>query len=199
MCNCKEDHIYWRNDEKCYRPFTRGPCPMGNMLINSTSCTPIPCSRGHLYFPEQKSCYRIGTQGPCVAGQVVTFDFRTRPSVDGISYNGICACIGSYKENSKCLKEKRSMKSCDVGMGSYQNQCYKFYSQGPCKIGEWLVPSRQEKIKNNEREDKNSGLCDCKTGYIKTSTGKDSSFQCLPPIFNLANYLNKNFVFINSK
>lgn len=197
-CICKNDHIFWFKDEKCYRPFTQGPCPIGNMLVNATTCIPIPCTRGNLYFPEQKTCYRIGTQGPCTAGQVVTFDFSTRPSIDGISYNGICACTGSYKENGKCLKEKRSTKACENGMGSYKNQCYKLYSQGPCSSGEWLIPVRQEKMKLGEAEDKNSAKCDCKPGYAKVSTSNDNSFQCFPPVFNLASYLNKNFVFVGS-
>lgn len=197
-CQCKDEHIFWYEDQKCYRPFTQGPCPVTHMIVNSTTCIPIPCSRGSLYFPNEKACYRVGTQGPCTQGQVVTFDFRTRPSLDGISYNGICACTGSYRENGKCLKGKRSTKSCDAGMGSYQNQCYKLYNQGPCKNGQWLVPQRQEKLRLRGDDERNSARCECKPGYSRVSGSDENSFQCLPPAFSLANYLNKNFVYVSN-
>lgn len=79
-------------------------------------------------------------------------------------------------------------------MGSYKNDCYKLYMQGPCKNGEWLVPNRQDKMKL--KNSNNDAKCDCKPGY--TRTDNENSLQCLPPAFSLANYLNKNFVYVSN-
>lgn len=191
-CNCKSDHLTWLEDGNCYRPFTQGPCPSTQIILNSTTCIPIPCSKGYLYFPEQKTCYRIGSQGPCSTGQIVTFDFRTRPSVDGISHNGICGCKGLFNEHTNCLKEKRSAKVCENGLVQYKSKCYKLYNKGPCPDGQWLVPSKDSRLLWQDGT-KNLVKCDCRPGYSVVSSDK-GNIKCLPPTVSLANYLNKYFI-----
>lgn len=43
-------------------------------------------------MPSRRRCYRPGAAEPCPAGEVVAFDFDARPSLDGLSHNGVCAC-----------------------------------------------------------------------------------------------------------
>lgn len=204
-CICKPNHVLY-NDGLCYRLYTRGPCKSSEFLINSTSCIPIQCKRSRLYFPREKTCYRIGSKGPCPNGQVVLYDQSNRPSIDGISYNGICGCPNELKLVGKCYEED---KSCEhlPGMFYIQKKCYKLYTQGPCGNGEWLVAKRQHRNEENlewnllKTDDKVH--CQCRPGYQKiTDANKDNSDletnsltgigECQPPTVSLAKFLNDN-------
>ncbi|XP_045478764.1 uncharacterized protein LOC123683854 isoform X3 [Harmonia axyridis] len=178
-CHCKEDYTRYLNSSSCYRPYTQGPCPHNHFLVNSTSCIKQPCRRGFLFFPKDQRCYRIGTKGSCPEGRVVTFDFRTRPSVDGISYNGLCVC-----EKENCDVSEQRTVSCAKGWIRYKGACHKLYSQGPCQSGTWLVPYRATLGKE--------GICECIPGYTK-QTNKNLELECMPPSVIIAEYLNKTF------
>ncbi|KAJ8963919.1 hypothetical protein NQ314_005247 [Rhamnusium bicolor] len=191
-CHCKPNYLQYQNSSSCYRPYTQGPCPPNYILVNTTTCIEQPCRRGHLYFPEEKHCYRIGSQGPCSKNHIVTFDFNTRPSVDGISYNGLCVC-----EKKDCNIETTSTIKCDrtKGMVRYNNECHKMYMQGPCPRGSWLVPMRQGKEElftngNGER----FGVCECIPGYMRTvRTSEHTNITvCMSPTVILADFLNRN-------
>lgn len=147
MCQCKEGYTSW-NDGQCYRLYTRGPCDAGEFIVNSTSCIKNPCGKGRLYFPNEKTCYRTGSQGPCNYKQVVVFDFTARPSIDGISYNGVCGCSGIITElDQKCKQEDITENPCHStpGMVEINGQCYKLYTRGPCGPGFWLEPRKISK------------------------------------------------------
>ncbi|KAL3266190.1 hypothetical protein HHI36_010373 [Cryptolaemus montrouzieri] len=178
-CHCKEENIRYLNSSSCYRPFTQGPCPDHYFLVNSTSCMKQPCHRGYLYFPEHKSCHRIGTRGPCPEGKVVTFDFRTRPSVDGVSYNGLCVC-----EKENCRESNGQTICCEKGWIKYQGKCHKLYSQGPCRRGSWIAPQRATLGKE--------GACECLPGYSK-QWNENNELECMPPIVIIAEFLNKTY------
>lgn len=196
-CACKKGYIRYNTNRRCYRPYTQGPCPAGQMLMNDTTCDIQPCKRGELYFPEEDSCYRVGTKGPCRGGQVVTFDFETRPSLDGISYNGICRCVKS-KPCEQSDSKKYSCTRHDQVL--FKNKCYKLYTQGPCTKGAWLTPVRHRKEDIwTEEVDRRTGACDCMPGYTKTlRTIKERVvIECLSPSVILADYLNKNYFSFN--
>lgn len=172
------------------------------MLVNSTTCISVPCKRGRLYFPNEKTCYKIGSQGPCPNGQVVLYDYNTRPSIDGASYNGVCDCPGDLKFNNKCYEDTNKL-SCDDTPGTVfiDRTCYKLYTQGPCAKGEWLVPQRAPRNGRNWRENdvKVKARCACKPGYSKfsQSTDLEQNFVvpdgCQPPTVSLARFLNAKF------
>lgn len=185
-CNCKEGYVSW-TDGNCYRLFTRGPCNAGEFLLNATTCIENPCGRGHLYFPEYESCYRIGTQGPCNFNKVVVFDFTARPSVDGISFNGVCGCSGIIKSlDQKCTDDVETTNPCSSspGMIELNGQCYKLYTRGPCGPGFWLEPRKIVK-----RNDKRGVHCACRPGYTKYEN-EDGIVGCYPPSVGIARYLN---------
>lgn len=187
-CVCKPGHILHSADNKCYRPYTQGPCDPGHILVNRTSCIMQPCRRGHLYFPFEDRCYRVGTRGPCPEGQLVTFDFETRPSVDGLSYNGLCACV-----EPDC--EKLTNVRCESDALVYENRCYKLYTQGPCAKGAWIVPKRQGKEELWTESKNKKGVCDCMPGYaksVRTYNGKNIT-ECISPTVLIADFLNKNY------
>ncbi|KAE8752485.1 hypothetical protein FOCC_FOCC000607 [Frankliniella occidentalis] len=105
QCRCKGGHVPWPRPsatpeggsaeaEACYRPWTRGPCPAGQLLSDESECVSAPCRPGRLYFPEDKNCYKVGVRGPCPKGQVVLFETAVRPALEGISYRGMCGCTG---------------------------------------------------------------------------------------------------------
>lgn len=77
-------------DGQCYRLYTRGPCESKDILVANGTCIENPCPKGKLFFPEDESCHRVGVKGPCARGQLVLFEQSIRPSVEGISYRGIC-------------------------------------------------------------------------------------------------------------
>lgn len=139
-CECKPGNVLYKNGF-CYRTYTRGPCESGQMLVNSTTCVTMPCKRGRLYFPVEDTCYRIGSRGPCPTGQVVLYDYNVRPSVDGVSYNGVCGCMSASKNSEKCNPVEEHLSCEDTpGMAVINNSCYKLYTQGPCLEGELTEP-----------------------------------------------------------
>lgn len=133
ICKCKEGYVEWK-DGYCYRIYTKGPCDEGHFVVDSTTCLKNPCDKGRLYFPKESTCYRIGSQGPCSINKVVVFDFTTRPSIDGISYNGVCGCSGIISNlDQSCMEDDGEPKSaCDSvpGMVELKGECYKLYTQG---------------------------------------------------------------------
>lgn len=147
VCACKTGHIRYESNGHCYRPFTQGPCEHHHILVNQTTCIRQPCERNHLYFPAEGRCYRIGSRGPCAPHQVVTFDFETRPSVDGISYNGLCACQNESKANCTASAVSESAERCDRETNTvmFREKCYKLYTQGPCARGAWIIPKRRDR------------------------------------------------------
>lgn len=213
ICKCKEGHILWSEDGACYRLYTRGPCPAGQFLINSTTCVAIPCRQGRLYFPEEETCYKIGTKGPCPQGQIVLFENAVRPSVDGVSYRGMCGCSGpiDYTAQDKCHmsyedSESNSEKQCDskTGMVRWNETCYQLYTKGPCSTGQWLVPVREGKqwYEQFGRKKQPKAICECRPGYkpIKTIVRGDIKTgsaiyieQCQPPSVTIARFLNQNY------
>lgn len=194
-CTCRNGNIRYNPDQKCYRPFTQGPCNPGHIILNTTTCIEQPCARGHLYFPEEKRCYRVGTRGPCPPGKLVTFDFETRPSLDGLSYNGMCRC-----ENSKCEDDSKVLK-CENNFLFYESRCYRLYTQGPCAKGAWITPKRHGKQEIWTESKRKQGVCDCMPGYtksVRSVSGKNVT-ECLSPTVILADYLNKNFFLMSTK
>lgn len=187
QCQCKDGYAGW-SDGQCYRLYTGGPCGHGEFLLNSTACIRNPCGKGRLYFPDEETCYRIGTQGPCDFNQVVVFDFTVRPSVDGISYNGVCGCNGIIKSlDQKCqpedIEEKNPCNS-TPGMVEINGSCYKLYTKGPCADGLWLEP-----VKILKRNDKRGFTCACRPGYEKYENTA-GMIGCYAPSVGIARYLN---------
>lgn len=195
-CQCKENYILWK-DGYCYRKYTRGPCENGYFLLNTTDCVENPCGKNKLFFPQHNMCYRIGSQGPCPIHQVVVFDFTIRPSIDGISYNGVCGCMGIIANlDQKCSEEekaneKRIEASCEStmhGTVKLNGNCYKLYSRGPCGPGQWIEP---KKIIN--RNDKRGAECQCRPGYKRPQSingADDTLLRCYAPSVSIARYLN---------
>lgn len=189
MCQCKDGYVPW-NDGQCYRMYTRGPCGDGQFVINSTSCIDNPCAKGRLYFPEERTCYRIGTQGPCNWQQVVVFDFTVHPSLDGISYNGVCGCSGIITNlDQQCSSDDdrsgtESACASMPGMVEFNGKCYKLYSRGPCGPGQWLEPK-----KIVSRKDRRGVQCQCRPSYTKYESN-DGLIGCYAPSVSIARYLN---------
>lgn len=197
-CQCKSGYIRYEMNKNCYRPYTQGPCENGYILVNTTSCIVQPCTKGYLYYPKIRNCYRIGTQGPCKDGHVITFDFKTRPSVDGISFNGICHCTETGNKNSCLINEQT--KCNDRNLILFNNQCYKLYSQEPCKPGAWLAVKRQSKPLVHTKTEINIGICECMPGYKESIkiVNNNNETSCIAPTVVLAEFLNKNYYLYSS-
>jgi len=211
MCKCKEGHVLWSENGACYRLYTQGPCSPGQFLVNATTCVPIPCRQGRLYFPEESTCYKIGTRGSCHSGQIVLFENAVRPSVDGISYRGMCGCSGPADDSTKnqCHmtydESEVSEKECDskAGMVKWNETCYLLYTKGPCSTGQWLVPTREGKQRYEQVGWKKQlkAICECRPGYkpIKTIVSRDKTAnviyteECQSPSVILARFLNHNY------
>ncbi|XP_017893028.1 uncharacterized protein LOC108632765 [Ceratina calcarata] len=201
-CVCKPGHVLYENG-LCYRLYTRGPCETGYMLANS-SCISVPCKRGRLYFPQEKTCYKIGTKGPCPSGQIVLYDYNVRPSIDGISYNGVCGCTNTLRNSGKCSDESDEGCESTPGMVEINKTCYKLYTQGPCTSGEWLVAKRLPKQGLWKTQGSESrARCECRPGYKRIamteleSNNLLSPSGCQPPAVSLAKFLNERPKAIN--
>ncbi|KAF7264723.1 hypothetical protein GWI33_022531 [Rhynchophorus ferrugineus] len=180
-CVCKPGNLRYRSNQSCHRPFTKGPCDEGHILINDTHCIPQPCQRGELYFPDDATCYKIGSRGPCLPGRIISFDFDTRPSVDGVSYNAVCMCEtkNCYLENmdEEEGEERPQDIVCDENKGllRFGEDCYEAFTQGPCEDGTLLVPRKQQD------SEQYVGACEC-----TESTAKDEIriVECLNRVYN---------------
>ncbi|XP_055384230.1 uncharacterized protein LOC129613919 [Condylostylus longicornis] len=201
-CQCRDNYVLWQNDGICYRLYTRGPCDAGEFLVNSTNCIKNTCGKGRLFFPEQKSCFKIGSQGPCSLHEVVIFDFTAKPSVDGISYNGICGCSGVLKNlDQQCtnaaLDPNENTCESSPGMVELNGKCYKLYTRGPCGPGQWLEPFKingefSEKYKRMTSRAK----CQCRPGYENYQNQEDNGNivkGCYAPNVGIARYLNHQY------
>ncbi|XP_043267613.1 multiple epidermal growth factor-like domains protein 10 isoform X2 [Venturia canescens] len=207
-CTCKPGHVLYKNGI-CYRVHTRGPCDYGEMLANSTTCVSVPCKRGRLYFPSEKTCYKIGSKGPCPNGQIVLYDSNVRPSLDGISYNGVCGCTNDLKDSGKCSDEGNDSCENTPGMVVINKTCYKLYTQGPCTTGEWLVARRtsRDDLWKPREPNKSKARCECRPGYKRISDSSEpndvesnvlsSGGNCQPPAVGLARFLNARIKSIN--
>ncbi|KAJ1525942.1 hypothetical protein ONE63_009128 [Megalurothrips usitatus] len=257
QCRCKGGHVPWAGGGEehrapghgapgpappmpCYRPWTRGPCPAGQLLADTSQCVAAPCRPGRLYFPATESCYKVGVRGPCPKGQVVLFETAVRPALEGISYRGVCGCTGPRPssndiaakviEDSRCgahdkdkdaagVKRSSSAASaatrtdpgCESKAGAvvFNGTCHMLYSQGPCPLGQWLVPQRRSRDPRAAKEAEAGAdtrpehelwsdadaapararaRCDCRPGYKAVRTG--AVLECQPPTVVLASFLN---------
>ncbi|SPP76012.1 uncharacterized protein LOC117580489 isoform X3 [Drosophila guanche] len=206
-CLCKEGYVPWA-DGNCYRLYTRGPCGANEFLVNATSCVHNFCGKSRLYFPAEDSCYRIGSQGPCSLYQVVIFDFTARPSLDGISFNGMCGCAGVLTNldqhcsglGSDTDKEQNICES-TPGMVESNGQCHKLYTRGPCGAGQWLQPLKTHSQTNTETLAYASrAKCVCRPGYTPTEADQRGQSNCSARSVSLARYLTRerhNSKFLN--
>ncbi|XP_014476201.1 PREDICTED: uncharacterized protein LOC106745260 [Dinoponera quadriceps] len=202
-CVCKPGHALYKNG-LCYRLHTRGPCENGYMLIDSSTCVPVPCKRGRLYFPQERTCYKIGTKGPCPNGQIVLYDHNVRPSLDGIGYNGVCGCTNVMRNAGKCVEDESDDCESTPGMVMINRVCYKLYTQGPCTAGEWLVAQRTSRSRLwREDESRPKARCECRPGYKRIADSTEALEElesnslispngCQPPAVSLAKFLNEN-------
>lgn len=184
-CKCRDGSVLWAEDELCYRAYTRGPCDTGQFLLaTNATCIANPCAKGELYFPTDSSCHRIGTQGPCDLHAVVVFDFTARPSIDGVSYNGVCGCAGIVTTLAQTCSEREPQASAcrgSPGMAEVAGECHKLYSRGPCGPGEWLVPTKGSAGR---------ATCECKPEY-KRFEAANGVRGCHAPSVEIARYLNR--------
>lgn len=202
-CMCKEGYVPW-TDGLCYRLYTRGPCEANEFLVNQTSCVRNFCGKNRLYFPAEDSCYRIGSQGPCSLHQVVVFDFTARPSIDGISYNGICGCAGVItnfdQQCSTSSDQEKNFCEATPGMVEMSGQCHKLYTRGPCGAGQWLEPLKSQTTNDTALFGYASrAKCVCRPGYTPTERDHGGTHSCSAPSVSLARYLtierrNSNFL-----
>nr|XP_012228873.1 PREDICTED: uncharacterized protein LOC105675942 [Linepithema humile] len=204
-CVCKPGHALYKNG-LCYRLHTRGPCESGYMLVNSSACVPVPCKRGRLYFPQEKTCYRIGMRGPCPSGQVVLYDYNARPSLDGVSYNGVCGCTSVMRDAGECARDDGDDCGSAPGTVRIGKACYKLYTQGPCTAGEWLVAQRTPRNGRlwQSSEPRPKARCECRPGYKRIADSSKEALEelesnslispngCQPPAVGLARFLNDN-------
>lgn len=188
-CVCRPGNIRYKNHTSCHRPYTQGPCQRNEFLIDTDTCIKQPCSRGELYYPEDGVCYKVGSKGPCPRGKIISFDFETRPSIDGISFNGVCVC-----RRKDCSDDGENDCDRSQGLVKYADKCYKMYTQGPCAKGEWIVPSRAGRELLSD--DPIDGVCECVPGNVvrkmRNSENKVLT-ECLPQTAVLVEFLNRTF------
>ncbi|KMY99698.1 uncharacterized protein LOC6738115 isoform X4 [Drosophila simulans] len=198
QCQCKEGYVPW-SDGICYRLYTRGPCGPNEFLVNGTSCVRNFCGKNRLYFPAEDSCYRIGSQGPCALHQVVIFDFTARPSIDGISYNGMCGCSGVLTNlDQQCTGEgaDKEQNICEStpGMVEINGQCHKLYSRGPCGAGQWLEPLKSQATNGTSiLVHASRAKCVCRPGYTPSESDQRGMSNCSAPSVSLARWFLEIF------
>lgn len=114
MCRCRDsNHLLYKNDEHCYRIYSRGPClesqwlePYSNGygVCRKSPCPNNMCDGRHIYWrptpTSRGGCYKSFTRGPCKHGSYFLIeDYGTRRgrcvSRYGSSYNPISS-FNSY-------------------------------------------------------------------------------------------------------
>lgn len=115
-CRCRHPkHIQYVGDNRCYQPYTRGPCPSGQWLVPSSrkemDCQVCPCPdladghhfywKGHFYGPA--GCYRSQTRGPCEEGS--TFVMNSLVSNEPHCFINWKILLNRYCSNHVCSFE----------------------------------------------------------------------------------------------
>lgn len=136
----------------------------------------------------------------------MVFDFTARPSVDGISYNGMCGCAGVLKNlDQQCSTPEESItNTCEStpGMVELEGNCYKLYSRGPCGPGQWLEPIKSLTM-DTARSIQTKAKCVCRPGYTPAEKSDNMTTagvqHCNAPTVGLARYLTQHSQRQNSK
>ncbi|CAG7835012.1 unnamed protein product [Allacma fusca] len=89
------------------------------------------CGDKRLYFEEKKKCYPVLRQGPC--GELMVLE----PSQDDKNI-GECNCQYVKGGGPTCAQRPKVF-------WEQESRCYYIYDQGPCEIGEWVVPQKDER------------------------------------------------------
>lgn len=179
-------------DGRCYRALTRGPCTRGLVLsADGRRCARPPCRSPRLYVGG--GCHRPGQRGPCPAYHVVTFDLEARPALDGRSHKGMCVRARMDKDTPlrharRQPAEEQTTRPVISHRQMVEEQATplrdsRLYTAEGCPPGQWLVPNHATP---------GNTTCDCRPGYSRSTEG-GLTLHCLPPIVNLAKYLNKHF------
>lgn len=70
VCDCKENFLYYVNDDSCYEPFRQGPCPDDHYLTLSPTDTIAKCVKNPCgvdgFVPYNGKCHILWAKGkPC--------------------------------------------------------------------------------------------------------------------------------------
>ncbi|KAF0308079.1 hypothetical protein FJT64_020668 [Amphibalanus amphitrite] len=111
-CECKRNHLYWKETGLCYREFTQGPCKQGNRIVLNATSNEVICQCPTFWSQyEDGTCHEDFTRGPCPDGELIVYD----PATD----RGVCRCDASMR----------------MHYFPKTGRCYPKYSQGPCNDG----------------------------------------------------------------
>ncbi|KAJ1525941.1 hypothetical protein ONE63_009128 [Megalurothrips usitatus] len=118
---------------------------------------------------------------------------------------------GVKRSSSAASAATRTDPGCESKAGAvvFNGTCHMLYSQGPCPLGQWLVPQRRSRDPRAAKEAEAGAdtrpehelwsdadaapararaRCDCRPGYKAVRTG--AVLECQPPTVVLASFLN---------
>jgi len=147
QCGCAEQELrnhFWPISATCHEHFSQGPCKVGQVFTydNATQATQCWCSpRLRHYHAETGQCYEKFTRGPCKSGMWLTSAAAEMPQYSLPADEQ--KAVGPPGERQSTGDGESSWLTCSCLPGHVysirDNQCYREFTQGPCKSGHFLV------------------------------------------------------------
>lgn len=83
ICDCRDGHVRWLEDEKCHELHTRGPCGEDETFVYSPPeerpfCIYTLCKHPEMALHDDGRCYFLGERGPCGEAEELRLDERTK-------------------------------------------------------------------------------------------------------------------------
>lgn len=97
-CDCNRGMAYHTLTQRCYKPYSQGPCPVGHVIkvtdsqtIGNAECFPNVCPEENMVMIDDNcqvqdfnsdargTCYFLDTQGPCDSGILTIDDVLLEP------------------------------------------------------------------------------------------------------------------------
>lgn len=158
-CECQAGTIYHQHSNRCYTPYSQGPCPTGFIIKavdlgdrSTSECVRNPCPDQNMAPLDQQcivangistpgQCHRINTAGPCNNGIL---------SIDGTSAEPGCSDRSIFSGGIPCRRgsKKDQQGRCRkvfTGIRRPQNQ-----NQRPISIGDRQQQNKNPRCRENQ-------------------------------------------------
>ncbi|XP_075234981.1 uncharacterized protein LOC142332422 [Lycorma delicatula] len=137
------EEVFWPNDGRCYTPYTRGPCPEGQLLSPmSNNLADCKCQRNSrlakYYWESGGTCHEHYTAGPCQETGMLFLP------------NGKCGCHSGLQQFHP-----------DTAM------CYQLGTVGPCLPGHQFIVTPTRSNNTNSLDEPIYARCTCKEGHVR--------------------------------
>lgn len=198
---CTAGKLYFPGGKGCHRVGTPGPCPAGQIvLFQDTVKTSIEgvsylgmcgCANTQDATQQSGSFY---SSSPYVAASANDRTLACKPPPAPATVRKLQQQDGNGRAAVANPKRVDALQDpCGHRRGTIawnDLTCKQLYLQGPCDLGEWVVPDRGKGTRRGRGW--KMGKCECRPGFTAVPVPGDvnNATVCQPPTVTLAKFLN---------